>query len=97
MGEMTTHEDTGTTLRVRALATETLDLPVRVHLVVLEDGHLDFFPLVLDLFRGLEEGRIPSAQCMTKRTEWARTLYVFFLRFLAPPRRRRTRWRVDSF
>ena len=48
-----THEDTSTALRRRALATETLDLAVRLHLVVLKDGHLDLLALVLDLLGGL--------------------------------------------
>ncbi len=34
------------------LAAETLDLAVGSDLVVLEDGHLDLFPLVLDLLGG---------------------------------------------
>ena len=48
-----THEDTGTALSRRALATETLDLAVGLHLVVLKDGHLDLLALVLDLLGGL--------------------------------------------
>ena len=48
-----THEDTSTTLRRRALTTETLDLAVGLHLVVLKDGHLDLLALVLDLLGGL--------------------------------------------
>merc|ERR1719499_1984262 len=39
------HEDSGTTFFSRALAAQTVDLAVVVHLVVLEDG-------VLDLLRG---------------------------------------------
>lgn len=34
------------------LSSESLDLAVRSDLVVLEDGHLDLFPLVLDLLGG---------------------------------------------
>jgi hypothetical protein len=49
------YEDTSTALGGRALATQTLDLAIRVHLVVLEDGHLDLLALVLDLLGGLEE------------------------------------------
>ena len=49
-----TYEDTGTALGGRALATETLDLAVRVDLVVLQDRHLDFLALVLDLLGGLQ-------------------------------------------
>ena len=48
-----TYEDTSTALCVRALTTETLDLTVRVDLVVLQDGHLDLLALVLDLLGGL--------------------------------------------
>ena len=49
-----TYEDTSTALCVRALTTETLDLTVRVDLVVLQDGHLDLLALVLDLLGGLQ-------------------------------------------
>ena len=34
------------------LSSESLDLAVRADLVVLEDGHLDLLPLVLDLLGG---------------------------------------------
>ena len=51
-----THEDTSTALGRRALTAETLDLAVRLHLVVLKDGHLDLLALVLDLLGGLEVG-----------------------------------------
>ena len=34
------------------LSSESLDLAVRSDLVVLEDGHLDLLPLVLDLLGG---------------------------------------------
>jgi hypothetical protein len=37
----------------RALAAKTFDLAVRLHLVILQDGHLNLLPLVLDLLRGL--------------------------------------------
>ena len=46
------HEDTGTTGWGGALSAETLDLAVGSDLVVLEDGHLDLLPLVLDLLGG---------------------------------------------
>ena len=49
-----THEDTSTALSRGALATETLDLAVRLHLVVLKDGHLDLLALVLNLLGGLQ-------------------------------------------
>ena len=47
------HENSGTTLSRRTFATKALDLAVRVDLVVLEDRHLDFLALVLDLLGGL--------------------------------------------
>ena len=92
-----TYEDTRTTLGGRALATKTLDLAVRLHLVVLEDGHLDLLALVLDLLGGLNASHIINTNMSPASRQMQRTLYVFFLRFLAPPRRRSTRWRVDSF
>ena len=46
------HEDTGTTGRLRALPSESLDAALRVDLVVLENGHLDLLSLVLDLLGG---------------------------------------------
>jgi hypothetical protein len=46
------HEDTSTTLGLRALAAETLDLAVAVNLVVLEDSELGLLALVLDLLGG---------------------------------------------
>lgn len=49
---MPSHEDTSTTSGLGALSTETLDGTLRVDLVVLEDGHLDLLPLVLDLLGG---------------------------------------------
>ena len=48
-----TYEDTSTALSGGALTTETLDLAVGLHLVVLQDGHLDLLALVLDLLGGL--------------------------------------------
>jgi len=50
---MESHEDTSTALSVGALAAKTLDLPVRVHLVVFQDRHLNLLALVLDFFRGV--------------------------------------------
>lgn len=47
------HEDTSAALGGRALAAQTLDLAVRVDLIVLQDRHLDLLMLVLDLLRGL--------------------------------------------
>ena len=44
-----TYEDTSTALSRGALTAETLDLAVGLHLVVLQDGHLDLLALVLDL------------------------------------------------
>ena len=46
------HEDTGTALLGRALSPQTVDLPVVVHLVVLQDGQLHLPVLVLDLLGG---------------------------------------------
>merc|ERR1711894_542565 len=46
------HEDSSTTLLSGALAAQTVDLAVVVHLVVLEDGELDLPVLVLDLLGG---------------------------------------------
>lgn len=48
-----TYEDTSTALGRGALTTETLDLAVGLHLIVLQDGHLDLLALVLDLLGGL--------------------------------------------
>jgi len=47
------HEDTRTTLSRRALATKTLDLSVGLHLVVLQDRHLDLLAFMLDLLGGV--------------------------------------------
>jgi len=47
------HKNPCTTLGCWAFATETLDLPVVLDLVVLEYGHLDLFALVLDLLGGV--------------------------------------------
>ena len=44
------HEDPGTTLFGGTLASQTVDLAVVVHLVVLQHGQLDLPVLVLDLF-----------------------------------------------
>jgi hypothetical protein len=52
------HEDTGTTGGLGAFSTETLDTALRVDLVVLEDGHLDLLPLVLDLLGGGLQERV---------------------------------------
>ena len=43
------HEDPGPALLGRTLASQTVDLPVVVHLVVLQHGQLDLLVLVLDL------------------------------------------------
>jgi hypothetical protein len=37
----------------RALFPQALDLAIRVDLIVLQDGHLDLLPLVLDLLRSI--------------------------------------------
>lgn len=52
-----TYEDTSTALGGGALTTEALDLAVRLDLVVLQDGHLDFLALMLDLLGGLHAGK----------------------------------------
>ena len=49
---MSSHEDSSTTLLGRALAAQTVDLPIVVNLVVLEHGELDLPVLVLDLLGG---------------------------------------------
>lgn len=46
------HEDTSTTVLGRALPPQSLDLPVPIDLVVLEDRQLGLLALVLDLLRG---------------------------------------------
>ena len=46
------HEDTGPALLGRTLSPQTVDLPVVVHLVVLQDGQLHLPVLVLDLLGG---------------------------------------------
>ena len=51
-----TYEDTSTALGRGALTAKTLDLAIRVDLVVLEDRHLDLLALVLDLLGGLGWG-----------------------------------------
>jgi len=47
-------------IRKLTLSAETLDLAVGSDLVVLEDGHLDLLPLVLDLLGG----RLPVSCCL---------------------------------
>jgi len=47
------HKDASPTGRGWALATKTFDLAVRLHLVVLQDGHLLLLALVLNLLRGV--------------------------------------------
>ena len=49
---MGSHEDPGTALLGRTLASQTVDLPVVVHLIVLEHGKLHLPVLVLDLLGG---------------------------------------------
>ena len=46
------HEHSGTALLGRALSPQTVDLPVVVHLVVLQHGQLHLPVLVLDLLGG---------------------------------------------
>jgi len=47
------HKNTSPAGRRWALTTKTLDLAVRLHLVILEDGHLDLLALVLYLLGGV--------------------------------------------
>ena len=49
---MNTYEDTSTTAGSGAFTTKTLDLTIGIDLVILQDGHLDLLPLVLDLLGG---------------------------------------------
>jgi len=50
---MESHEDAGTTFRVRAFSTKPLDFAVRIDFVVFQDGHLDLLSLVLNLLRSI--------------------------------------------
>jgi hypothetical protein len=43
------HKDSSTTLRRRTFPPQTLDLPVAIHLVVLQHGQLGLLALMLDL------------------------------------------------
>ena len=52
-----TYKDTRTAFRGRALAAKTLDLPVGVDLVVLQDRHFDLLAFMLDLLGGLYNRR----------------------------------------
>ena len=47
------HENTSAAFSRRTFAAEALDLAVGLDLVVLQDCHLDFLTLVLDLLGGL--------------------------------------------
>jgi len=60
------HEHTSTALGVRALASQPLDLAVRVYLIVLEDSHFNLFVLVLDLLRGVVRLLFPLLSTATK-------------------------------
>ena len=46
------HEDAGSTLLGWTLASQTVDLPIIIHLVVLQNGKLHLSVLVLDLLGG---------------------------------------------
>merc|ERR1719312_2050547 len=50
--EVRSHEDASPTLLCRALTAQPVDLPVVIHLVVLEHSELNFAVLVLDLLGG---------------------------------------------
>jgi hypothetical protein len=47
------YKDTSSASRGWTLAAKTLDLAIRLHLVILQDGQLDFLALMLDLLGGL--------------------------------------------
>ena len=49
---MSRHENAGTTLLSGTLTSQTIDLAIIVHLVVLQDGQLDLLVLVLNLLGG---------------------------------------------
>lgn len=53
LGVKCTYKDAGPACRGWALATETFDLAIRFHLVILQDSHLDLLTLVLNLLGGL--------------------------------------------
>jgi len=53
-GGDSTYEDTSTTLSSRTFTTQTLDLAIRVDLIVFENRHLDLLAFVLDLFGSLK-------------------------------------------
>merc|ERR1712098_239813 len=50
--EVRSHEDASPTLLCRALTAQPVDLPVIIHLVILEHSKLNFAVLVLDLLGG---------------------------------------------
>ena len=50
--EVSGHEDSGSALLGGTLASQTVDLPVVVHLVILQHGQLHLPVLVLDLLGG---------------------------------------------
>jgi hypothetical protein len=52
-----TYKDPGPAGRSWALATKTLDLAIRFHFVILENGHLDLLALMLYLFGSLHTKR----------------------------------------
>mgnify|MGYP006950209117 CR=1 FL=1 len=65
---MPSHEDTGTTGGLGAFSSQSLDTALRVDLVVLEDGHLDLLPLVLDLLGGgLEDTEMAQKWALRSR------------------------------
>ena len=80
----------------RALASQPLNLSVRVDLVVLEDGHLDLFALMLNLLGSVIRLLLPLLRTTTQTTN--RPSLSYHRASLAPiATNRSTRWRVDSF
>jgi len=68
-----TYEDTSTTFSGGAFTSETLDLAIRVDLVVFQDRHFNFLALVLDLLGGLG-GNIKNEQAKETVSEQRLTL-----------------------
>lgn len=84
------HEDTSAALWSGAFSPQTLDLAITVDLVVLEHSQLVLLALVLDLlWCGVDCTHLSVTAISTFVV--AISDLPFFLRFLAPPRRRRTR------
>lgn len=50
-----TYEDAGTTFRRWAFTPQALDFAIGIDLVILENGHLNLFTFMLNLFGGLSQ------------------------------------------